>query len=73
MIFLLLREIDRSMMSATAMIEAARRNQMGQPAACSIANNLFPYIFCDRARGLYGKEERMSNLVHRSNPRPRVV
>jgi hypothetical protein len=44
------------MINATAMMEAARRNQMGQPAACSIANNRVPYRFSDCARGLYGKE-----------------
>src|SRR5687768_10964965 len=38
-------EIERSMISATAMTEASRRNQMGQPAAWTIANNAFPYRY----------------------------
>jgi len=42
-------------------MEAARRNQIGQPADCSIANNLFPYSYCERARGMYGKGARASN------------
>src|SRR4051812_4385676 len=44
-------ETARSMISATATMEAARRNQIGQPAACRSANNLFPYRFssCLRA------------------------
>jgi hypothetical protein len=32
-------------MSATAITEAMRRNQMGQPAAWTIANNAFPYRY----------------------------
>src|SRR5207237_3483907 len=73
MIFLARSEIERSMMSATPMIEAARRNQIGQPAACRIANNRFPYRFFDRARGMYGKAKRRSNLVRRSKRGPSVV
>src|SRR6185503_16420986 len=38
-------EIERSMISATAMTEARRRNQMGQPAAWTIANTAFPYRY----------------------------
>src|SRR3954469_6391115 len=38
-------EIARSMIRATAMMDAARRNQIGQPAAWSIANNAFPCSF----------------------------
>src|SRR2546428_5666127 len=45
MIFDARSEIERSMINATAMMDAARRNQIGQPAACRIANNRFPYSF----------------------------
>jgi hypothetical protein len=61
MIFDARSEMARSMIRATATMEAARRNQIGQPAACRIANNLFPYIFLNRARRLYGKRRRPSN------------
>src|SRR5437588_1269406 len=73
MIFFARSEIARSMMSATAMMEAARRNQIGQPAACSIANNRLPYIFSDCARGLYGKEAPPRKLTRRSKHAPQVV
>src|SRR5437588_8643252 len=45
MIFEARSEIERSMINATAMMDVARRNQIGQPAACRIANNRFPYSF----------------------------
>jgi hypothetical protein len=41
MILLERSEIERSMIRATAMTEARRRNQMGQPAAWTIANTAF--------------------------------
>src|ERR1051325_5694694 len=71
MIFFARSEIARSMMSATAMIEAARRNQIGQPAACSIANNRVPY-FSDSARGLYGKGALARKLTRRSKNASRL-
>src|SRR5438105_486355 len=73
MILFVRSEIERSMMSATAMMDAARRNQIGQPAACSIANNRLPYRFSDCARGLYGKEALPGKLTRCSKNAPRVV
>ena len=43
-ILLVRSEMERSMMSATAMIEAASSGQIGQPAAWMIANNSFPRL-----------------------------
>src|SRR5262245_8093827 len=40
-------DTERSMIRATAMTEAKRRNQMGQPAAWTIANNPFPCRYFD--------------------------
>src|SRR5438105_6214037 len=73
MTFFARSEIARSMMSATAMMEAAMRNQIGQPAACSIANNRLPYIFSDCARGLYGKEALPRKLARCSKNALQVV
>src|ERR1043166_1541022 len=73
MIFFARSETARSMMSATAMMEAARRNQIGQPAACSIANNRVPYSFSDCARGLYGKEALAGKLTRCSKHARRVA
>src|SRR3954470_8387878 len=72
MMFLVRSEIDRSMMSATAMMEAARRNQIGQPADCSIANNLFPYSYCERARNVRQRRAR-EQLTRCSNRDDYVV
>ena len=38
-------ETERSVIRATAMTEARSRNQIGQPAAWTIANNAFPYRY----------------------------
>src|SRR5207248_3115994 len=62
-----------AMVRATAMMDAARRNQIGQPAACSIANNRRPYSFSDCARGLYGKGTLPGKLTRCSKNAPRVV
>ena len=42
MIFFFRSVMKRSMMSATAMIEAISKGQIGQPAALMISNNCFP-------------------------------
>src|SRR2546429_5409827 len=73
MILFVRSDIARSMMSATAMMDAARRNQIGQPAACSIANNRLPYSFSDRRRGLYGKRAPTGKLTRRSKSAPAVA
>src|SRR5438067_210711 len=73
MIFFVRSDIARSMISATAMMDAARRNQIGQPAACSIANNRVPYSFSDFARGLYGKRAPPGKLTRRSKSAPAVA
>jgi hypothetical protein len=44
-IFFSRRDTDRSMISASAMIEASSSGQMGQPAAWMIANNSVPLAF----------------------------
>jgi hypothetical protein len=52
------------MISATAMTEARRRNQMGQPAAWTIANTAFLIVILAAWRRLYGKRSAGGKFPH---------
>jgi hypothetical protein len=61
-------EIERSMISATAITDARSRNQIGQPAAWTMANNAFPCLFLDAWRRTVRQSNEQRQIPQRSNP-----
>jgi hypothetical protein len=73
MIRLARSETERSMIRATATTEAKSRNQMGQPAAWTIANNPFPYRYFVASAPTVRHSIATRQVPQRSNPARRSV